>query len=431
MPDRFDVVVIGAGFAGLAAAHALTAAGLDVVVLEARDRVGGRVASRVNVLGERLDTGGQYFCDGMDAVIALTRAYGKTWREGLFGGRTLLSKGGVVTESSDDAFARATAIRERMNGCDPADPAIAGLTVRAWLDMQPDGDDAKAAFLSAIEGLWCQPTDRLPLWYLVSNDRRITNEVPELQYQLEETMHSLAEDLAAALPGRIHLGAPVLRLEREVQGIVAVTANASYVARHAVLAVPPVLAGRLDHHPPLPSDLGRALAAWESGKVIKALVRYDRPFWRERGLSGSVVFADPPGLYLCEASRDDGHATIAFFCGGAVALDWPTETEAILAGIVALLVGALGPDAGAPLDMTMRDWRDDRWSGGAYSDTVMDMEATDAEDVLRAGAPRLAFACSELSLSYPGYVEGAIVAGRAAAGRVIAELRSVDGVGPA
>ena len=70
--------------------------------------------------------------------------------------------------------------------------------------------------------------------------------------------------------------------------------------------------------------------------------------------------------------------------------------------------------------MTIRDWSGDRWSGGAYSDLVVDMQARDAEAVIRAGAPPLFFASSELSPSFPGYIEGAIVAGREAAAKLIA-----------
>ena len=75
------MVVVGAGFTGLAAATELAASGIDVLVLEARDRVGGRVESRLNALGERLDTGGQFFCEDMPEVIALARRFGKTFVE--------------------------------------------------------------------------------------------------------------------------------------------------------------------------------------------------------------------------------------------------------------------------------------------------------------------------------------------------------------
>ena len=73
-----------------------------------------------------------------------------------------------------------------------------------------------------------------------------------------------------------------------------------------------------------------------------------------------------------------------------------------------------GPDS--------RDWTDDAWSGGAYSDLVMDLSAYDTEDVLRAGDGPIQFASSELSPSFPGYVEGAIIAGRLAASKLLAAL---------
>ena len=90
--------------------------------------------------------------------------------------------------------------------------------------------------------------------------------------------------------------------------------------------------------------------------------------------------------------------------------------------ILAKLAGALGDEAKEPLDVTMRDWTGDRWSGGGYSDIVADIEARDAEAVLRAGVPPLFFASSELASSFPGYVEGAIVAGKEAAAKVIAAV---------
>jgi len=87
-------------------------------------------------------------------------------------------------------------------------------------------------------------------------------------------------------------------------------------------------------------------------------------------------------------------------------------------------VVALGPDAGAPLDILIRNWIDDRWSGGGYSDIVEVMGATEAENTLRRGFAGITFASSELSPSFPGYIEGAIIAGRLAAQPVIERLQS-------
>ncbi|TIW80711.1 MAG: flavin monoamine oxidase family protein, partial [Mesorhizobium sp.] len=85
---------------------------------------------------------------------------------------------------------------------------------------------------------------------------------------------------------------------------------------------------------------------------------------------------------------------------------------------------ALGPEAADSLNFSRRDWTHDGWSGGAYSDLIIDVTARDAERTILAGAPPLHFASSELSPSFPGYVEGAIVAGRIAARRIIADVQS-------
>ena len=421
---RTKVIVVGAGFTGLSAAHALKQAGVDFVVLEARDRVGGRVESMPNGLGERIDTGGQYYCDDMPEISALAKAYGKTRADGLFSGKWLVEPGTIVG-TVDDLYRRLMAIRDRANDIDPDDPKIAKLSVRAWAETQPDAYDAQWAFLGSIEGLWCQPTDLLPLWYLISNDRRITNEVPELQYFLKETMHSLAEDIGRELGPRLRLSEPVRAIKHGENKVSLRTDAGLYEAEHAILAVPPMMARRMTYEPPLPVELCQATSAWRSGKVVKALVRYERPFWRDKGLSGSVFFLDPLGLYACDASRDDGHPAIVVFAGGSLAERWRRlGGDATRAAILDKLVAALGPAAAATLDVTVRDWTDDTWSGGGYSDTIMDFSAKDAESIMRRGLPSVTFASSELSPSYPGYIEGAIVAGRAAAKTVVETLQS-------
>jgi monoamine oxidase len=420
--ERTGIVVIGAGFAGLSAAHALKAAGVDFLVLEARDRVGGRVESQLNGFGERLDTGGQFLCDDMPEIMALAKAHGKTLLETRLEGE-FVAQPPLPAGEARKVYANSMAIRERMLLIEPKDPAIAGLTVADWLGRQPDGKDAKAAFRAMVEGLWCLDAERLPLWYLIDNDRRITNEVHELQYSLAETMHSLAEDLARDLGDRVQLATAAIRVEHGPDGVRIVTPAGVIDARAVIIAVPPATAARLAFKPALPPALSRALGAWESGAVIKVMLRYRRAFWRDRGLSGMVAWREPQGLFAFDCSPDADHPMLTFFLAGPLALGMHSASrDSLRAEVVARLVTALGPQAAEIEDMLVRDWSRDEWSGGAYSDLIVDMGATDAEDILRQGLPRVAFAPSEISPSFAGYIEGAIVAGRAGAVRVIAEL---------
>lgn len=422
--ERTDVVIVGAGFTGLSAALELKQAGVGFLLLEARDRVGGRVEAIRNGLGERIDSGGQFLCEDMPEVMALARARGKTFVETYVEG-DFITHPSMSAKDAKRTYHGAMAIRERMNGIEPDDLSIEGMTVAAWLEQQHDPIDAKTAFRSMIEGLWCLPMDRVPLWYLIDNDRRITNEVPELQYSLRETMQSLAEDLSDDLGDRVLLNEPVLRIEHGPQGVRVVSANGAIEARQVLVALPPATAAKLDFAPALPPSLGHALGVWESGAVIKILVRYPRPFWRERDLSGMVMWRDLPGLFACDASRDAEHAALVVFIGGPLALRWRVLSEAALrAEVTTRLQQALGPDAGDVIDFRSRDWTQDRWSGGAYSDLIVDVTARDSERTILGGASPVHFAASELSPSFPAYVEGAIVAGRIAARKIVAQLQS-------
>jgi monoamine oxidase len=189
----------------------------------------------------------------MPEVMALARAYGKTFVETYIEGE-FVTNPSMPAEEAERTYQVAMAIRERMNKIEPDDPSIAGLTVAAWLERQKDTADAKAAFRSMIEGLWCLALDKLPLWYLIDNDRRITNEVPELQYFLRETMQSLAEDLAGDLGDRLRLNEPVIRIERRPSGVRVVSSSGAIEAREVLVALPPVMANKLDLRPALPAS---------------------------------------------------------------------------------------------------------------------------------------------------------------------------------
>ena len=419
-----DVIVIGAGFTGLSAAVNLMEAGVDVIVVEARNRVGGRVESEYLPSGIRIDTGGQFLCRDMTHLMSIAQRHGArtvfSYVDGKQSYRPPMSPD--RGETIRNAVER---MREEMLALDMTDPPLARLTVGEWIDRQTTiPAEVAGSFRRLVKGLWCRAPEEVALAYLVSNDRRITNVYPELEMFLTDTMHALAEKLAESLGSRLRLSAPATaitivedRVEVDVDG-------RALTARQVILAVPPVMARRLDISPSVPHRLRRALAAWEPGCAIKLQIGYPRPFWRDRNLSGSVMWSDPQGMYACDASHD-GYFGIVVFLGGPLASQWHDKPQAELAAFVtAELAMALGVEAADAASVCIRDWVNDAWSDGAYSDVITDLDATDAEAILLEGLPRLRFACSELSPSFPGYVEGAIVAGKLAAQSTLQALRS-------
>ena len=414
-----DVIIIGAGFTGLTAATDLIAAGLDVIVVEARNRVGGRVESECLPNGTRIDTGGQFLCRDMTHLMEIARQHGA---------RTVFSyvdgeqsyRPSIPPENGDAIWDGVEKLRERMRSLDPTDPALARLTVGQWIDRQTDlPSDVTGSFRRLVKGLWCRAPEDVALAYLVSNDRRITNVYPELEMFLGGTMHALADHLAAGLGDRLRLSAPATsiiimqdKVEVDIEG-------RALTAGQVIIAVPPVMARRIEISPPLPGTLTRALKAWEPGCAIKLQIGYETPFWRNKGLSGSVMWSDPQGIYACDASHDD-YFGIVVFLGGPLASEWHKRSQTELAAFVTSeLSAAFGDPSQKPISVCIRDWVNDAWSDGAYSDVITDLDATDAETILLKGLPRLRFACSELSPSFPGYIEGAIVAGKQATQSVL------------
>lgn len=420
--SRHDVIVVGAGFAGLSAATALMEAGCDVLLLEARDRVGGRVESVMLADGARIDSGGQFLCRDMTRLSTLAGQHGReiawTYAEGddTYQPAMPVARGHAIWDAVD-------ALRQHIIGLDFADPALAGLTVSQWTARQDLDPDVAAAFLRLIEGLWCRSPAEVSLAWLASTDSRITNQYSEMESFLPATMHALAEDLAAALGHRLRLSTPVSRVEWTEDGaVVEAASGARHAARRVILCVPPIMASRIAYDPPAPAPILEAFAAWGTGEVVKAFIRYETPFWRARGLSGLVSWRKPHGLYACDASRD-GVWGLVFFMGGPFARQWHGRPQAELADFIrGQLVQALGDEAGDIMELSIRDWTDDAWSGGAYSDVVIDPRAGDVETPLRNGFGPIRLAPSEISPSYPGYIEGAIAMGRIAAREAAEDL---------
>ncbi len=216
-------------------------------------------------------------------------------------------------------------------------------------------------------------------------------------------MHSLADDLAGPLGDRLRLGTTVTAIERRDDGVIVQAGDRNWRAGQAIVALPPATAARIAYAPALPPALSRALSAWRSGTVIKGLLRYRRAFWSDSGRSGMVMWREPHGLFVCDASRDLREPALVVFVGGPLAVAWHRLAPAELrAEIVTRLVAALGAEAAERvLDFALRDWTEDPFSGGAYSDLIVDPDADAAEDVIRAGAGRSASPASELAPSFP------------------------------
>ena len=420
-PFDVDVVIIGAGFAGLTVARDLLGLGISVVVLEASDRVGGKVEACRDELGRLVDTGAQFVNDEMKEVLALAGEVSAVRANAVHPGLATT----MPLQAEGDPWSEAEAMLATL-GADHLDD---GRTVTEWVaGLSVDGmrvsNAARDAVRSVVNGSTCHDSNVIPVSYLAQLNERTPANFQELQWWFPATFHSLAVHLAGALADVIRLECPVRAIHLHDASVDVVALDQVWHAREVVVAVPPSAYSGLGFTPPLPDDIIAAAESFTPGTVIKYLLRFERPFWLDDGRNGVGQFLGPAGLYFADASLADT-ATLVGFVGGTTAVEWTRHSqaqrhEAILhhASVV------FGAEALRPISVVERMWAPDEWGAGGYCN-VQTTHAPLAAEAIAHGLPLVTFASTELASRFPGYVEGAIVAGHAAAAQVLVRLTHV------
>ncbi len=309
-----DVVIIGAGLAGLTAARKLTAAGVDVVVLEARDRVGGRTYTRPASDGTLIDHGGQWIGPTQDRLAGLAEAVGvttfRTYDSGNHieykNGRHTLYSGAIPTSDSLVTMEVVEALLNvsMMASEVPLDapwtaPAAAewdAQTVATWMEKNISFGDVRNLFTLAIQAVFSvEPRDVSFLHFLFYiHSGGNLNALLSVTRGAQESRFSggaqaISNKVAGALGERVVLNAPVHTIVQDNTGV-RVESDALHVAaQRAIIAIPPTLAGRVRYRPALPGYRDQLTQRIPMGTVIKVHCLYETPFWREEGLSGQVV----------------------------------------------------------------------------------------------------------------------------------------------
>lgn len=440
-----DVVVVGAGLSGLVAARRLEEAGVDVRVLEARDRVGGRTYTR-SLDGHDFDFGAQWIGPDQHRMHALVTELGVETFEQHDAGATQLRVAGDVREFRSELralpplasleFEYAVWKLERLCRRVPlSNPASAdrsrewdATTVATWRDRQFRTEAASRTFDLAVRAIFTAEPDELSflffLFYLHAGggfERLASVEGGAQQTRLVGGTQRLAETLAESLP--VELSTPVRRIERRDDGVAVHGDDSTVEADYAVLAVPPTAAGRIEYDPALPAWKAGFLQRAPMGHVVKCVATYDEPFWRPER-SGEVVADDAVGLVF-DASPPgaDVGALVAFLLGDA-ARAWADRPRAERRRVVVdRLASYFGPVAANP-----RAYDDEVWSVGAHSDgcyaAVLPPGVLSRYAEARASSVgRLHFAGTETATDGYGYMEGAVAAGERAASEIVARRR--------
>lgn len=444
-----EVVVVGAGLAGLVAARRLTASGVDVVVCEARERVGGRLVSESIGGGEQLELGGQWVGPTQDRVLALIAELGlelfPTRTEGHnvieTGGRlrryrgTIPRLGPLVLLDLEQTRRRLAVLAARV---DPERPWAArgaerldALTLGAWLRRTARTRLARELIALSCRTVWGAEPGEMSLLYALayvraggSFDALLDVEGGAQQDRIAGGSQLVALRMAAELDDRLQAPAPA-RAVRWSADRVEVTGEWGGVrAQRAVIAVPPANLAQLDFDPPLPGAHAQLARRMPGGWLIKVAAVYDEPFWRSDGLSGEAVSATGPVTVAFDNSPPTGSpGALTGFVGGAdapgyAALPAAERRRTALEGF-ARLFGDRALRAEAFFE---RDWAAEPWSLGGPVSIMGPGALTRFGHALREPAGPLHFAGAERASRWCGYMDGAVRSGEDAAVAVARSL---------
>ena len=452
MPQHsVDVVVVGAGLAGLVTARDVAAAGHDVLVVEARDRVGGRLlnAPLPGADGEIVEVGGQWVGPGQDRIAGLITELGlatfPTYDTGdklaelrgartRYGGRVPRLNPAVIADIGQSQLRLDRAARRVPLDAPWSAPGAArldGQTFATWLSRRAATASGRAFTRLVTEAVWAaEPEDMSALWalfYIHSGggvDSLINTSGGAQQDRIVGGSQRIALELAAALGDRVLTGAPVTDIAWDEAGVLVRAGQTQVRARRAVLAVPPLLAARVRFDPCLPAERDQLTQRMPMGWTIKVNVVYDEPFWRVDGLSGQAnsdvrpfgtVFdntppAGRPGVLV--GFLEGAHAHAAAGLGEKERRDL----------VVADLVAYFGSKAASPAGYLELDWAAEEYSRGCYGAFATPGTLTRYGRALRPPVGPLHWAGTETAMRWAGYMDGAAESGQRAAREVITAL---------
>lgn len=456
MKPDLDVVIVGAGLAGLSAARGLERRGATVAVIEARERVGGRLLNAAIGGDAIVEIGGQWVGPGQDRVLDLAAELGLATFPTFDEGESLLELEGRTRRYSgtiprlgplvlaDIALARWRL--QRLAARVPLDapweaPAVGRLdsrTLADWLDGRMLTGKARRLLRIAGRTVWGAEPEQMSLLHALfyvagagGLDPLLDVEGGAQESRIVGGSQLLAERSAAELGEPVRLGSPVEAISVGGGGVVVEGAE-TLRARRAIVAVPPPLRGGIRFSPELPAPHRRVPASVPMGRLIKCVATFPAPFWRPQGLSGEALSDVGPATLTFDNSPPSGEPGVLLgFVGGSdaerlAALPERARRDAVLDGLARLF----GPRAAEPELYIEQDWGRERWSGGGPTFVVPPGGWSAAGPGLRAAAGPIHWAGTETANRWAGFMDGAVRSGERAAAEVAAALAESAPAGP-
>lgn len=455
-PRKVEAIVIGAGLAGLAAADALRREGRSFVVLEARDRVGGRMLNRSIGNGDVVEIGGQWVGPTQDRVLDHIEDLGLKTFPTYINGQNLYYRSanpaplrlqrysGTIPPANPIALGEVQLTITQLDSMASEVPRDApwnapravewdSQTFETWKQANTTSDEARDLVDLATEAVFAAEPRDLSLLHVLfyiaaagSFNRLIDTAGGAQERRIVGGSQLIAIRLARRLRPNVILRSPV-RSIKHGRGKVRVRAGGrTYEAKRAIIAIPPTLAGRLSYSPKLPGRRDQLTQRVPMGSVIKCMAVYDEPFWRTDGLSGMVTSDTGPVKLTYDNSPPGSNpqGVLLGFIEGQEARELTSASKAERrAAVIESLERYFGSEARTGVKRYLdKSWAEEVWTRGCYVGYTPPGVLVGYREALREPVGRLHWAGTETATVWNGYLDGAIESGRRAATEVLAAL---------
>jgi monoamine oxidase len=444
-----DVCIVGAGYAGLTAARRLTQGGKSVVVLEARDRVGGRVYSMQGQTGAVLDMGGTFIGPRQDRLHALVKEMGaSTFKTNLEGKSLLASYGKTRRYDARKTprlnpvgladFGQAMLRLDRMAKKVPLDapwnaPHAAELdaqSIASWLTrVRVPTKTARDLLTATFRALFASELNEVSLLnalFLINSGGGLANFMQvydgSQDSQIEGGMQTMATLMADELGTSLRLNAPVRAITQTGDSATVEADGVTVRAPKVVMAIPPALAGQVRYDPVLPAEHAALFHQMIGGTEIKTVAVYDEPFWRNDGLCGASAAMDDIAEVTLDTTQpgDGSFGVLASYAAGGKARTLARMTEADRhAAILTIVTTRFGAKAAKPLEIVDMNWLAEPWTRGCSMARMGTGVITNFYKEIREPVGHIHWAGTETATISHGAIDGAVRSGERVAQEIL------------